>query len=251
MDSGVTLPQKFAAVCMLALVLAWPARGQAVERPRCPDGTVERSWDPGKLELRCRRLKPPAQESATAKVPEKSGFFTQAYPAKESAPKKRPTARMGLMSLPGADARLRVVSLIGFVLPQIRTGAGSVPLKDVMAAMAVDRFLEAEDFKRLVARGDITMNGGRCANRGEAMKATIRLVVPILKSARFEIAESVSGDVAENADGGFTLSDIRGLSLGIPLLGMSRVTEISIGPDAVRVSRRFGVDLAIDLTLPE
>lgn len=248
---------------MLSAMASLAALAAASGGPLCPAGTVELSRDEAARVLDCLKidaltmkqieeLKPEnlaklAREDRLALETRRAALAS----GQEALPRKRPARGASALRLAGASIRPNVLALIGFVLPQLRRGTGAVPLDRVMSAAGVDRFLAEDDFRRLTARGDIILNGARCANAGEPVSAEVRLVVPALPSLRFEVAASVSGDIAENDAGGFTISGAKGLRAGLSAFGMRRIDEIEITPDAVRVSRRFGFDFTVDLTRAE
>lgn len=158
-----------------------------------------------------------------------------------------PASGAGIVNMPGSGLKWNVDSLIREVLYQLKYGTGSVSLGEVAVAMGFGKFLSVDVLNRINSRGDVAINSGRFSNEGEEVRASAPLNLPVFNTAHFNIAPSVGGKVAANAEGGFTLSKIEGLSCGVGMLGLARIDEISFTPHQVRISRRFGFDIVIDL----
>lgn len=182
----------------------------------------------------------------------KSGEFPRYDPRDRVVPGSThgpavPASGAGLVTMPGSSLRWNVADLIRLVLPQIEKGSGAMPFSDVIRAMGFAKFLEDDVVENIHGRGGIAINSGRVSNTGAAVSVSVALALPVFNTAHLKIAESVSGDIAANKEGGFTISNIEGLSCGVKMMGSARISEISFTPDVVRISRRFGFDIVIDL----
>lgn len=143
------------------------------------------------------------------------------------------------MDFSGVGMRENVIALIDFVIPQIRRGFGRIPLQAVMNAMRVTELgLSSESMQEISERGDIVFAEGVGENRGKKVKADIAVAYGF--TATVKIAPVVKGKVALNGDGGFTLSNLSGITYSLKVLPVPvKARQIVVSRDVVIIRGSF------------
>jgi hypothetical protein len=150
----------------------------------------------------------------------------------------------------GLDLKSNIVSLLAFVMPQIKKGSGELPLKSVTTAMQLSDWVPKNVIADISARGDFSFAGGLGSNRGAKLQEKIPLEVGSLS---LTMAAAVTGKIPLSKDAtGFQIADVKGVGISLPLISLPlRVDALSVSPNEVDVTTscwKFHYTLKMDLT---